>query len=134
VVAPPYDQITPDMQERLLAMSADNIVRITLPPAGRYDGAREVLDRWIAGGVWAREEGPAIYPYEQTYTVDGRDDHPRGVHRARAVTEYAEKIVLPHERTHSGPKQDRMRLLERRGPTSGCSSCSSPIPTGRCAR
>ena len=60
VVAPPYDQITPDMRERLIAMSPDNVVRITLPPEGRYDEARRVLDRWLADGPWVREEWPAI--------------------------------------------------------------------------
>src|SRR5438876_5207511 len=130
VVAPPYDQITPDTQERLLAMSADNIVRITLPPAARYDGAREVLDRWIAGGVWAREEGPAIYPYEQTYAVGGATITRVGFIALGAVTEYAEKIVLPHERTHSGPKQDRMRLLEATGADVGLLFMLVPDPDG----
>jgi len=130
VVAPPYDQITPDTQERLLAMSADNIVRITLPPAGRYDGASEVLDRWIAAGVWAREEGPAIYPYEQTYTVGGATITRVGFIALGAVTEYADKIVLPHERTHSGPKQDRLRLLEATGADVGLLFMLAPDPDG----
>jgi uncharacterized protein (DUF1015 family) len=115
VVAPPYDQVTPEMQDRLLAMSPDNVVRITLPPADRYDGARETLDRWLAAGVWGREERPAIYPYEQRYAVGGVTVTRVGFIALGAVTEYAEKIVLPHERTHSGPKQDRMRLLEAKG-------------------
>src|SRR5262245_20320349 len=73
VVAPPYDQIGHDTQGQLLAMSPHNIVRVTLPAeepgADRYRQAGEILDRWIAGGVWAREQSAAIYPYEQTYTV-----------------------------------------------------------------
>jgi uncharacterized protein (DUF1015 family) len=134
VVAPPYDQITPDMQGRLYAMSPDNIVRVTLPRdespeverregaateprsgIGHYDRAREVLDRWVAEGVWARDEAPAIYPYEQTYRVGGAPVTRVGFVALGAVTDYAEKVVLPHERTHSGPKQDRMRLLEATG-------------------
>jgi uncharacterized protein (DUF1015 family) len=130
VVAPPYDQITPDMQDRLLAMSADNIVRITLPPADRYDGAREVLDRWLAEGVWGREERPAIYPYEQTYAVGGVTITRVGVIALGAVTDYADKIVLPHERTHSGPKQDRMRLLEATGADVGLLFMLVPDPEG----
>src|SRR5215472_14903856 len=76
VVAPPYDQITPAMQQALLALSPDNVVRVTLPqeqPGDRagaaYGRASQVLDRWLAEGVWAREEVPAIYPYHQVYTV-----------------------------------------------------------------
>ena len=116
VVAPPYDQIGPETQDRLYAMSPHNIVRVTLardePGLDRYHGAREVLDGWLAEGVWAREEGPAIYPYHQTYTVDGVAITRMGLVALAAVTDYARKAVLPHERTHSGPKQDRMRLLE----------------------
>ena len=119
VAAPPYDQITPELQERLYAMSADNIVRVTLTreEAGRdrYRMAREVLDRWVTDGVWAREEWPAIYPYEQSYTVDGVSVMRSGFVALGALTDYSERVVLPHEHTHSGPKQDRMRLLEATG-------------------
>jgi uncharacterized protein (DUF1015 family) len=130
VVAPPYDQITSDLQDRLLAMSADNIVRITLPGPERYDGAREVLDRWIAGGVWTREERPAIYPYEQTYTAGGVTITRVGFIALGSVTDYADKIVLPHERTHSGPKQDRMRLLEATAADVGLLFMLVPDPDG----
>ena len=131
VVAPPYDQITPDIQDRLLAMSADNIVRVTLPPANRYDSAREVLDRWLAAGVWGREDGPAIYPYEQTYAVGGVTITRAGFIALGAVTDYADKVVLPHERTHSGPKRDRMRLLEATGTDVGLLFMLVPDPEGR---
>ena len=72
VVAPPYDQISPPMQEALYAMSPDNIVRVSFPRDAdddKYPRARETLDRWLAEGVWGREGVPAIYPYHQTYRV-----------------------------------------------------------------
>jgi uncharacterized protein (DUF1015 family) len=116
VVAPPYDQISPDMQARLYAMSPDNIVRVTFgrDEAGldRYAGARAILDRWLAAGVWARDDRPAIYPYHQTYTAGGQRVTRRGFVALGEVTEYAQGVVLPHERTHAGPKLDRMKLLE----------------------
>ena len=116
VVAPPYDQITREVQDRLYAMSPHNIVRVTLardePGLDRYRGARAALDGWLAEGVWAREEWPAIYPYHQTYAVGGVSITRVGFVALATVTDYARKIVLPHERTHSGPKQDRTRLLE----------------------
>ncbi len=116
VVAPPYDQITPELQDRLYAMSPDNIVRVTLGREDdRYLVSREVLDRWLRDGVWAREESPAIYPYEQTYTVGDASITRAGFVALGALSEYRDKIVLPHEHTHSGPKQDRMRLLEATG-------------------
>jgi uncharacterized protein (DUF1015 family) len=119
VVAPPYDQISPEMQDRLYAMNPWNIVRVSLPRdvpgEDKYRGARAVLDRWLADGVWRQEDRPAIYPYDQTYTVDGAAVTRRGFVALGEVTDYAQGVVRPHERTHAGPKQDRMRLLEATG-------------------
>src|SRR5438093_506935 len=116
VVAPPYDQISHETQERLYAMSPENIVRVTYakdePGADPYRRARETLDRWVAAGVWSREAQPGIYPYHQTYAVSGRRITRTGFVALGDVTEYSAGIVRPHGKTHAGPKQDRLRLLE----------------------
>ena len=111
VVAPPYDQISPETQSLLYDTSPWNMVRITLGREG-YAAARTTLDRWRASGIFEREQAPAIYPYHQRYTVDGTPVTRRGLIALGELTDYAQKIVLPHERTHAGPKEDRMRLLE----------------------
>jgi uncharacterized protein (DUF1015 family) len=114
IVAPPYDQISPEAQDRLHAMSPHNIVRVTYPRGGaeRYRQAGSVLDAWIAGGVWRRDSRPAIYPYQQTYGVGGQTVTRTGFIALGEVSDYARGVVLPHERTHAGPKEDRMRLME----------------------
>jgi len=116
VVAPPYDQISPEMQAELYALSAWNIVRVTYPReepgADKYATARQTLLAWLADGVWAREAARAIYPYQQTYTVRGRPVTRTGFIALGEVSDYSRSIVLPHERTHAGPKKDRMDLLE----------------------
>lgn len=116
VVAPPYDQISPEAQDRLYAMSPDNIVRVTFArdEAGmdRYDGARAVLGAWLRDGVWARDGEPAIYPYHQTYAAGGQRVTRRGFVALGEVADYSRGVVLPHERTHAGPKLDRLKLLE----------------------
>ena len=125
VVAPPYDQISPEQQDLLYAMSPANIVRISYPRdeaeggADKYARARATLDAWLAEGLWAREAAPAVYPYHQTYRVDGREVTRVGLVALGQVTDYARGEVLPHERTHAGPKQDRMRLLEATGADTG---------------
>src|SRR5437879_3904114 len=114
IVAPPYDQISPETQERLHAMSPHNIVRATYPRDGgeKYRQAASVLEAWLAQGVWRRDERPAIYPYQQTYSVGGQSVTRTGFIALGEVSDYARGVVLPHERTHAGPKEDRMRLLE----------------------
>jgi uncharacterized protein (DUF1015 family) len=119
VVAPPYDQIGPEIQDQLYALDPHNIVRVTFgkdePGVDRYARARSVLDQWLASGVWEAEREPAIYPYHQTYRVGGERITRRGFIALGEVSDYAEGIVLPHERTHAGPKLDRLRLLEATG-------------------
>jgi uncharacterized protein (DUF1015 family) len=139
VVAPPYDQISAAMQERLYAMSPSNIVRVSYPAdqprAGetvdKYLRAHETLDAWLREGVWAREEWPAIYPYTQTYHVAGREVTRTGFVALGEVSDYARGIVLPHERTHAGPKQDRMRLLQATGADIGLLFMLTSDPDGR---
>ena len=122
VVAPPYDQISPEQQELLYGLSPANVVRVSYPREagdGKYRAARDTLARWLADGVWEREERPAIYPYHQTYRVDGREVTRVGLVALGQVTDYTQGEVLPHERTHAGPKEDRLRLLEATGADTG---------------
>jgi uncharacterized protein (DUF1015 family) len=139
VVAPPYDQISAATQEQLYAMSPANIVRVSYPAdhprggetADKYLRAHETLDAWLREGVWAREEWPAIYPYTQTYHVTGREVTRTGFVALGEVSDYARGIVLPHERTHAGPKQDRMRLLQATGADIGLLFMLTSDPDGR---
>lgn len=122
VVAPPYDQISPEQQALLYALSPANIVRVSYPRedgGDRYAAARATLERWIADGVWEPDARPAVYPYHQTYTVDGQAVTRVGLVALGQVTDYARGEVFPHERTHAGPKEDRLRLLEATGADTG---------------
>src|SRR5262245_54696846 len=109
LVAPPYDVISPEQRAELRARSAYNVVRLTLPDSEAQ--AAQDLDAWRASGVLV-EEPPAVWALEQEYVG------PDGVARARfgivgslKVEPYATGTVLPHERTHAGPKEGRLRLL-----------------------
>jgi uncharacterized protein (DUF1015 family) len=121
VVAPPYDQISDETRERLYRMHPWNVVRVTYPrdDPDKYRQARNVLDGWLAEGVFAREDAPAVYPYHQTYTVGDRPLTRMGFIALGEVTPYEAGIVLPHERTHAGPKKDRLQLLEATGADMG---------------
>jgi uncharacterized protein (DUF1015 family) len=138
VVAPPYDQIGPETQERLYALSPVNVVRLTFPrdasepgePADKYARAGRTLARWLAEGVLARDARPAIYPYHQTYRAGGREVTRRGLVALGQVTDYARGEVLPHERTHAGPKVDRLLHLEATGADAGLLFMLAADPDG----
>ncbi|MBI4594608.1 MAG: DUF1015 domain-containing protein [Candidatus Rokubacteria bacterium] len=138
LVAPPYDQIGPEIHERLLQMSPHNVVRLTLPREepgrDRYQQANAALGHWLADGVFAREERPTIYPYHQTYKIGGKTVTRRGFVALGEVSGYAAGVVRPHERTHAGPKQDRRRLLEATGADIGLLFMLVSEPTGELLR
>jgi uncharacterized protein (DUF1015 family) len=109
LVAPPYDVISPEQREELRARSPHNVVRVTLPD-DEEQAARD-LDAWRAQGLLV-EEPPAVWALEQDYVgPDGIARTRFGLVGSLKVEPYETGTVLPHERTHAGPKEGRLRLL-----------------------
>jgi uncharacterized protein (DUF1015 family) len=115
VAAPPYDVISAAERAALLARSPFNVVAIDLPqaPAGGdpYDHAAAVLRNWREEGVVVEDREPALWALEQDYTgPDGRRRTRHGLFARVRVEDYGPGRIRPHERTHPGPKEDRLRL------------------------
>jgi uncharacterized protein (DUF1015 family) len=113
VVAPPYDVIGTEQRADLEARSPNNVVRIDLPRADGdpYRHAADLLAEWRADGVVVRDEHDAFWPLEQDYTgPDGQARTRRGFLARVRVEDYGPGRIRPHERTHPGPKEDRLRL------------------------
>jgi uncharacterized protein (DUF1015 family) len=112
VVAPPYDVIGPEQRAELEASSPYNVVRIDLPVGDDpYQLAAKQLQGWRAQGVIVRDEQPAVWVLEQDYTgPDGNSRRRRGFLARVRVEEYGPGRIRPHERTHPGPREDRLRL------------------------
>jgi uncharacterized protein (DUF1015 family) len=112
VVAPPYDVISPEDRTELEARSPYNVVRIDLPVGeDPYGFAAEQLATWRKQGVIVRDEQPAVWVLEQDYTgPDGALRQRRGFLARVRVEEYGPGRIRPHERTHPGPKEDRLNL------------------------
>jgi uncharacterized protein (DUF1015 family) len=113
VVAPPYDVIDAEQRAELEGRSPYNIVRVDLPEGGedRYELAAARLEDWRSQGVIVRDEQPALWTLAQDYTgPDGQRRTRRGLLARVRVEEYGASRIRPHERTHPGPKEDRLRL------------------------
>jgi uncharacterized protein (DUF1015 family) len=113
VAAPPYDVIDDAQRAALLRSSPYNVVEIDLPrDAGDpYAHAAAVLERWRSEGVLVRDAEPALWALRQDYTgPDGRTRTRHGVFARVRVEDYGPGRIRPHERTHPGPKEDRLRL------------------------
>ncbi|GAC1683104.1 MAG: DUF1015 domain-containing protein [Candidatus Dormibacteraceae bacterium] len=104
-MAPPYDVIPDSELVRYQALSPYNAVRLTRP--GRdYDRARRTFDEWLRDGVLAADPA-SMYVHEVLF--DGK--RRRDLIAALRLQPYDDGVVLPHERTHRGPKEDRLALL-----------------------
>ena len=116
VAAPPYDVIDPEQRRRLADRSPYNVVRVDLPegdPGGRdmYSEAATIFERWQQEGAIVRDDEPALWTVTQDYTgPDGRELTRHGVFARVRVEDYGPGRIRPHERTHPGPKEDRLRL------------------------
>jgi len=122
VIAPPYDVISPAGQDRLYEKSPLNCIRLILNKdeasdqegCNRYTRARDFLHEWIQTGTLVQEECPAFYLYRQTFSDlrDGQTKTRVAVFGRLKLEPFEKGIVIPHEKTLSKPKQDRLRLLQ----------------------
>ncbi|MDP9384459.1 MAG: DUF1015 domain-containing protein [Actinomycetota bacterium] len=112
VTAPPYDVIDPEQRAALLASSPHNVVEVDLPTGeDPYRHAAETFAAWQAEGILVRDPEPALWALEQDYTgPDGRARTRRGFFARVRVEDYGPGRIRPHERTHPGPKEDRLSL------------------------
>jgi len=116
VIAPPYDVIGPEKRAELLARDPHNVIRLILPTGpeeSRYAEAGTLFRQWIDDRTLIREQDDALYVYRQRFThpTSGDSVERLGFIARVALSPFSEGEILPHERTLSGPKEDRLRLM-----------------------
>jgi uncharacterized protein (DUF1015 family) len=111
LVAPPYDVISDEQREAYRQRSPHNVVRLTLPDS-EEQAARD-LAAWRDEGILVEDDEPSYWWLSQEYTgPDGVARTREGFVAALRAEPYENRVVLPHERTHAGPKEGRLRLLK----------------------
>lgn len=121
VLAPPYDVISPAQLEALYGRNLRNVVRVDygmtydddVPGENdRYTRAREFLDSWLSLGILTEDAAPALYIADQEFTAPGGGTaHRRGLLAVVPARPWDAGELLPHERTLSAAKEDRLALL-----------------------
>ena len=129
VTAPPYDVISPALQESLYQKNPHNVIRLILGKEfltdsevdNRYTRSAEIFGQWLEKEVIVRDSQPGFYLYSQEYEFEGEQFCRTGFF-ARVKTEaFSEGNILPHEFTLSKAKTDRTHLLN------ACHANFSPI-------
>jgi len=121
VVTQPYDKITPAMRESYLASHPNNLVRILRPLDGTepgegespYSVAARTWRRWQQEGIVVQVTREAIFGYYQRFRIPGAGElrTRKGFITLTHLEDYGRGVIFPHERTLSGPRQDRLELL-----------------------
>lgn len=129
VVTPPYDVIDAAAQDRYYKRHPYNIIRLeygkTLPEdnetSNRYTRSATDFSAWLKENVLPPEAKPALYLYEQEFTVGGEKKIRSGFICGVKLEPYEKGIVLPHEETMPKHKADRLELMR------ACKANFSPI-------
>ncbi|HXU02915.1 MAG TPA: DUF1015 domain-containing protein [Polyangia bacterium] len=114
VLCPPYDVIGEEERRELEARHPENVVRLELPRGmddARYTTAARLLGSWTTEGILRADARPAFYLYEQQFGYGGQRYTRRGFFAAVRLEPFERRVVLPHEKTLSAPKEDRKKLL-----------------------
>jgi uncharacterized protein (DUF1015 family) len=129
VVTPPYDVISPQEQEQYYQAHPNNIIRLDLgkdmpgdtEKINRYTRAAEFLNTWRENRILEQEDAPALYIYEQEFLADNQWITRRGFIALVKLEPFDKGHIYPHEQTLSGPKEDRLKLIQ------SCQANLSPI-------
>src|SRR5438094_2204483 len=122
VLTQPYDKISPAMQEKYYAADPHNLIAVEkgraypsdTPQNNVYTRAAAAMEDWILKQVVVQDPAPSFYGYTQEYTVPDTEERRtrQGFIGAGKLEEYSARVVFRHEHTLSGPKADRLELLQ----------------------
>ena len=121
VTTPPYDIISPEEQDGFYQKHLNSVIRLEFgkeyaddtPQNNRYTRAAKDLEAWIDEQILIFEEKPAVYLYEEVFTLkNGETKAFKGFMTLVQLEEFSKKIVLPHEETLSKAKTDRFNLMD----------------------
>ena len=120
VLCPPYDLITPQIQQALMERHPLNVIHLEAgegldwasDPAGRYAETAERFAQWLRDGVLQQDSEPCYYLLRHGFTLDGRERSRLGLIACVGLEDYDTRQVLPHEFTEAPAIRDRVTLME----------------------
>ncbi len=118
VATPPYDVISPEARDAFHDRHPHSAIRLDLgkgPTEGTeetwYVQAGRTFAAWQREGILVRDPAPALYVYEQDFTLGHHRLSRRGVIALVRLEPYGQGSVFPHERTFIHHRRDRLSLM-----------------------
>ncbi len=119
VICPPYDVISPQLQQELYQRSDYNFVRLEhnreLPQDtttdNKYTRSAAVLKQWLEQKVLVSDKTPSLYLHDHYFHHGGREYHRRGIIAGVRLQEWADNVIRPHEGTLAEHTDNRLSLL-----------------------
>jgi uncharacterized protein (DUF1015 family) len=129
VTAPPYDVISSAYQQTLYERHPNNIVRLILTmeqsedqgELDRHRRAGQTYARWRSHEILIRDDHPAFYLQETSFTQDGTQFRRFGLIARVGLEAFDRGVILPHEKTFSKVRSERLGLMRH------CHANFSPI-------
>ena len=125
LVAPPYDVISEEEQQAYYQADPHNVIRLILGEKrtgdsdwdNRYTRAADTFQRWQSNRHLVRSDRPCLYLTAMTYDPgNGMAIRTRwGIISLVRIEDEGSNVILPHERTFSAHKEDRLKLYRACG-------------------
>lgn len=119
LVTPPYDVISEEEQEEYYRRNPYNIIRLILGKKKKgdtdwdncYTRASDYFERWLSENVLIQLHEPIMLLTAIHYKIKGIEKIRWGIICLVRIEEEDSGIILPHERTFSAHKDDRLKLM-----------------------
>jgi uncharacterized protein (DUF1015 family) len=121
LVTPPYDVISEEEQDEFYRADPHNIIRLILGKRkigdsdwdNQYTRAADDFNRWESKGILVHADHPCIYLTSLTYDPgNGNPERTRwGIVALVKIEDEDSGVILPHEKTFSAHKDDRLKLM-----------------------
>ncbi len=118
-ICPPYDIITPQLQQELYQRSDYNFVRIEWGKEqpqdkdtfNKYTRASATLKSWLEQKILVADENPSLYLDEHVFAYQGKTRRRYNLYCLVRLEDWSKMVVRPHEGTLAKAKSDRLTML-----------------------
>ena len=120
VVAPPFDVISKEEQQRFHESHPKNIIRLTLGMTSendstannRFTRAADTFNAWLSEGTLVQDQTPAIYLSAHEFSFENSSITRYGLMALVGLVPFSQGSVLPHEKTFTNVKAERLELIK----------------------